>query len=321
MTTPTDIVAPQLAVTDSGIDATREAFLASFPEDPSAVETAATEVVAPEAPAPVAEVEATPSEVAPEAKESEARSYRKLLAREAKLREDAKALETDKAAVAEFKKLQSRAKADTVGYLRSLGLSQPEIMSALAEAQIADLGDLAPSEARVQLAARKTERLHAEMEEKLAAQTAAATKAIEEREAQHFIQQYQAGITSFVAGTELAAFPELARVAAAGKPVAQAIWQTALEISQANPTGPAPTYAQVAAHLNSQLAELASVVSAPTPTASVPATPPVMAAQKPVLRNSSTQAQPSPAPEPEGLSYNELRERIRKQVFARYAVE
>jgi O6-methylguanine-DNA--protein-cysteine methyltransferase len=309
--------------TDPAIDAIRDQFLSSFPEEAPA-ETAPAEVVAPP-PAPTAEVgtvEATPAPEQPveAAAEPEARAYRRLLTREAKLREEQKALEADKAAVAALKAAQAKLSADPIGYLKAAGLSQAQILEALKEAQVADLGDLAPAEARIQLAAKRAERLNLETQEKLAAQAEAAQKALQEREAQAEIAKYQAGISEFVT-TGLTEFPHLATVAAAGRPVAQAIWQTAVEMATANPHGPAPTYAQAAAQLNSQLMELASVVApAAKPTEPLPATPPATAS-KPVLRNSSTQAQPSAAPEPTGLSYNQLREQIRSKVLQKYGYE
>src|SRR5690606_36104998 len=91
--------------------------------------------------------------------ESEARAYRKLLAREAKLREERQALEADKAAIAEYRKAQARAKLDPIGYLRSLGLEQKDMLEALKEAQVTDLGDLAPPEMRATMAAKRAERI------------------------------------------------------------------------------------------------------------------------------------------------------------------
>jgi hypothetical protein len=308
------------------LDTIRQEFLAQFTEEAPADEAPAAEVEPQEAAAeaasePAAEsVEAVPEGEKPEPKESEARAYRKLLAREAKLREEQKALEADRAALAEFKKVQARLKADPIGYLKGVGLSQAEIMSALTEAQALDLGDLAPAEVRANLAAKRAERIAAEAEERLKAEHERSSRATQEREAQQFIAQYQAGIEQFTK-TSLTEFPELSALAAAGKPVTQALYQTAVEMAQANPTGPAPSYAEVAKQLNGQLRELASVVqAAPTPTASeAPATPPATAA-KPVLRNTATQVQPSPSRESSNESYQEYVERIRQQALARHGL-
>jgi hypothetical protein len=308
--------------TDTAIDAARESFLAQFAEDEATPsEAPAAEVVAQATPEPVeGEAPAAEQSAAPEApaKESEARAYRKLLAREAKLREEAKALEADRAALAEFKRAQAKLKADPLGYLRAAGLTQAEMLEALEEARLADLGDLAPPEARVKLAAKRAERLNADTQEKLQAQAEAAERAIQEREAKQFIQQYQAGIEQFAA-TSISEYPYLEAQATAGRPVVQALYQTAVEMAQANPDGPAPSYAEVAAQLDRQLAELAAVKpKSSTPTAVPTTAAPTVEAPKPILRNSTTQAQPSPAPMPEGLSYNELRERIRQDVLTKY---
>lgn len=313
---------------DPQIEAAREAFIAAFvpepgeesaTEDPGqAVEAAAPEVIASEAGAETAAAEQPP---VAEQTEPESRGYRRLLAREAKLREDAKALEADRAAIAEFRRARDKATADPVGFLRTLGFDNKQILDVLAEAHQTDLGDLAPPDVRANLAAKRAERTIAEAEERIRLQYEAANKSNAEREAQQFIAQYQAGIGEFVT-TGLTEFPELAAVAAAGKPVAQAMYATAVEMASANPTGPAPTYAQVAAQLNMQLAELASVVAKPsTPTAPTAPAAPNAPAGKPVLRNSATSTQPGPAPEPANETYEQLRERIRKQAFARHAIE
>lgn len=308
--------------TASDIDAIRDQFIAQFAEDESATDEtppAGPEVVAQESASEAApEAEPQAEAAAPEAKTSEARAYRQLLAREAKLREDAKALAADRAAVEEYKRTQATIKRNPVAHLKAAGLSTEEILDALREAQIEDLGDLAPPEAKQALAMRKLGRVEQTVEERIKAAEEAAEAARVQREAQSFVAQYQAGIETFV-GSGLSAYPELAAVHAAGKPVAQAIYQTAIEMSQANPTGPAPSYADVAAELNRQLAELASVVKAPSPIESGAATAPT-AKGKPVLRTSSTQAQPSPASEPTSESYAEYRERLRQRVLAAHGI-
>jgi hypothetical protein len=318
---PTDL----LTDTDTAaIEAAREAFLATIPEEPLEAEAAPAEGEAVEGQAePVAEAAAATDQPAvdtvkspePEQSEPESRGYRRLLAREAKLREEQKALEADRVALAEYRATKAKLASDPVGFLKSAGLTDKQILDALVEAKQTDLGDLAPAEVRADLAAKRAERIAREAKEQLEA----AQRQGQEREAQRFIAEYQAGIGQFVT-TSLTEYPALAAVAATGKPVAQAMYQTAVEMAQANPTGPAPTYAEVAAQLNSQLAELVSAVApAATPTAPAAQTAPT-APGKPVLRNSSTSTQPGPAPEPANETYDQLRERIRKQAYARHGV-
>jgi hypothetical protein len=322
---PTDLLTD---VDTAAIEAAREAFLATIPaEEPREAEVTLAEGEALEADAsaqgtePVAaaatEQPAVDPEQPPQSEQSEpeSRGYRRLLAREAKLREEQKALEADRTALAEYRAAKERLAADPVGFLKASGLTDKQILAALVEAQHTDLGDLAPAEIRANLAAKRAERAALEAEER----ARSANKQVEEREAQRFISEYQAGIGQFVT-TGLTEYPALAAIAASGKPVAQAMYQTAVEMAQANPTGPAPTYAAVAAQLNSQLVELASTVApAATPTAPAAQTTPTNQA-KPVLRNSSTSTQPGPAPEPKNETYEELRERIRQQAFARHGL-
>jgi len=96
------------------------------------------------------------------------------------------------------------------------------------------------------------------------------------------------------------------------------MYQTAVEMASANPTGPAPSYKDVAARLNESLASLVSNV-APAPTDQAPANPTVAA--KPILRNNATQAQPSPGLENQPASYHEYAEQLRHQVLARYGIK
>lgn len=321
--------------TDSAIEAAREAFLATIPveafaEDAEADTGEAVEVAAEVEGEPALEAEADATEPAAEevaaedkpsepSPEPESKGYRRLLAREAKLVEEKKALaaekaalEADRAALVEFRKVKDKLKADPIGFLRGAGMSQQEILDTLAEAHHLDLGDLAPPEVRANLAVKRAERIALEAEEKLRISE-------QTREQQAFIRDYQTGIQSFVS-TGLTEFPHLATMAAAGKPVAQAIWQTAVELGSANPQAPAPTYAQVAAHLNQQLAELASVVTAAAPTANAASATPTVPASKPVLRNSATQTQPGPAPEPKNETYAEYTERIRQTALAKHGL-
>jgi hypothetical protein len=310
---------------DPAIDAIRDSFIASIPEE-----------LGPETEAPVetAELEAAPadpvepSEPAAEApaaveveKPSEARAYRKLLDGEAKLRAERKAYEEERksheAELAQFRAIKDKVKVDPIGYLIATGLTDKEILEAMQEAHARDLGVLAPPEVRAQLAAKRAERLANETEAKVEARLKADREAQQAAAGQAFVAQYQQGITNFVA-TGLNEFPQLAAIHAAGKPVAQAMYQTAVEMAQANPTGDAPTYADVAKQLNAQLLELASYV-APAPTATA-TTPDPQTPAKPVLRNSSTQAQPSPAADTKPKSYQEYTEELRSRVLPAHGI-
>ncbi len=326
----------ELTATDPAIDAAREALIATYTEDAAAEEGAAPEAVEASAPEAPADAAAAPKAEPPEAPvessepaeaEPDSRGYRRLLAREARLREEQQAFtakrkehEADLAAIAEWKKSKDSFQRDPVGYMRAQGLTQQQILATLQEAHITDLGDLAPADARAQLAAKRAERIAQDAEERLRAETERYSQQNTEREAQRFIAEYQSGITQFV-GSELSAYPQLAAIAAAGKPVAQAMYQTAVEMASANPSGPAPSYKDVANQLNQQLAELLSAVSpAPTPTDPEATATPTRGANKPVLRNQATSTQPGPAPEPVGESYDQLRDRIRQQAYARHGV-
>jgi hypothetical protein len=316
----------------TALEAIRESFVAQFPEDASAEASEAVEAhaeaveggqavdtAAPEG-VPTSEAQAEVQPPEPAETEPESRGYRRLLARESKLREDQKALETarkeieaDRAAVAQWKAAQAQFKRNPVAALKGLGLDTKAILETLQEAQAEDLGDLAPPEVRLKLATKRAERLAAEAEETV-------RRELDADKAQRYVQEYQSGLTQFVT-SGLTEFPELAKVAAAGKPVQQALWQTAVEMANANPNGPAPSYADVAKQLNSQLAELVSVVSpAPNPTAPVATATPPATAGKPVLRNNATQTQPGPAPEAKNLTYAEYREQLRQKVLAAHGI-
>jgi hypothetical protein len=297
------------------INAVREAFIASIPEEaPEAeLEAAPADTVEPSEPAPA------PAPEPP--KEPEARAYRKLLDGEAKLRAEREAFKAERlqaeAELAEYRKVKDRVKASPIAFLQGVGLTDAEILEAIQEAHGRDLGKLAPPEVQAKLAVKEAQRVAREAEERLTAREQAAAKAAEEAKAQAYVAEYQRGIEQFVT-SGLTDYPQLAAVAAAGKPVAQAIYQTACEMAAANPNGPSPTYADVAKQLNNQLAELASVVAAPTVTATAHTAP--IAPGKPVLRNSSTQAQPSPAPEKIPASYNEYKEDLRQKVLAKHGI-
>jgi hypothetical protein len=307
---------PDLTAT---IDAARNDLISAFAAEANAPEETApdSELAAPEA---TAEVVAPESPAAP-AKEPEARAYRKLLDGEAKLRAERKAYEAERLAheaeLSQYRAVKDKVKTDPIGYLIAAGLSDKEVLEAMQEAHARDLGNLAPPEVRAQLAAKRAERVANETAASLEAAAKAREQAAQAAAGQQFVAQYQAGITNFVTAG-LQEFPQLAAVAAAGKPVAQAMYQTAVEMAQANPNGDAPTYAQVAKQLNAQLVELASFV-APAPTAPV-TTPDPTAPAKPILRNSSTQAQPSPAPETTPKSYNEYKEALRLKVLAQHGI-
>jgi hypothetical protein len=308
---------------DPAIDAVRDAFINALPE---------------EAPIEAAVEDAPPAELAPEpimsatsgqepepdkvpAKEPEARAYRKLLDGEAKLRAERTAWEAERksheAELAAFRAHQGKVKTDPVGFLIASGLSDKEVLEAMQEAHARDLGNLAPPEVRAQLAMKRAERVSLETEARIKADLDAREAARIASEGQAFVAQSQQGISQFVT-TGLSDYPQLAAVAAAGKPVAQAMYQTAVEMASANPNGNAPTYADVAKQLNAQLLELAAFV-APKPTETA-TTPDPTATAKPVLRNSSTQAQPSPAPDAKPRDYNEYKEDLRARVLAQHGI-
>ena len=307
-------------MTDPAIEAAREAFLSAIPEETPDVEAPA-DPVEPQVAAEPA-TEAPPEVPEQPAKEPEARAYRKLLDGEKKLREQQAAFEAQRVAheaeLAAYRAVKDKVKTDPVAYLRAAGLSEAEIIEVVQEAQARDMGKLAPPEVRAQLAAKEAARIAREAQEKLEQRLLEESTKAQQAKAQEFVQQYQTGITNFVS-SELTAYPELAKVHAAGKPVAQAMWQTATELAATrDPNGPAPTYAEVAAALNAQLAELASVIApAQPPTAAVPPVAPTAPTPgKPVLRNSITQAQPSSAPEPEPKTYEELVAAVRQKAYA-----
>ncbi len=306
---------------NADIAAAREAFInaASAEVEATELEAAPADTVEPQGGA----AETPAPDAAKPAPESEARAYRKLLDGEAKLRAERKAYEAERVAheteLKEYRATKAKLAADPVGFLKAAGLTEAQILETIQEAQARDLGKLAPPEVRAQLAAKHAERVARESEERIEAKLKADADARAAAETDKYVQQYQAGITEFVSN-QLTSYPELSRVHAAGKPVAQAIFQTALEMASADPSGPPPTYAAVAAQLNAQLAELASVVaSSPAPTPAVTADP-TTPAPKPVLRNSSTQAQPSPSSDSKPQSYKEYTEQLRQKVLATYGV-
>jgi hypothetical protein len=332
MSEPTD--------TPSSIDSIREALIAAATSE-TAEEADEGQESAPEAEAvaatgessaaaTAAESPADPVEPPDEPKEPETRAYRRLLAGEAKLRQERAAWEAEKAKldaeIAEYRIVKTRADRDPIAFLRGIGLPQAKLVELAREIQLNDLGDLAPADARATLAAKRAETIAREAEERIAAAQKAAeekaAQAAQEREAQQFVVQYQANIEKFV-DSGLGDYPHLATMATKGKPVAAALYQTAIEMaSQRDPMSPAPTPAEVAAQLNTQLAEfLSAVAPAPEPTPPAPVVDPTESTPaKPVLRNTSTNVQPGPLPEREPKSYEELRENIRQKVFASYGL-
>lgn len=308
----------------ASITAAREAFInaAAAEVDATELEAAPADPVEPQVAKPAVEAVATPE---PVKAEPEARAYRKLLDGEAKLRADRAAFQAERVAhetaLKEYLATKDKVARDPVAFLKATGLSKEQLLEALNEAQARDLGKLAPVEVQAKLAVKEAERIAREAEERFEARYKADAEARKAAEAEQYVAQYQKGIETFV-GAELTSYPELAKVHAAGKPVAQAIFQTALEMASANPSGPPPTYADVAKQLNAQLAELASVVApAPTPTETAPVDPTIATLPpKPVLRNSSTQAQPSPAGNGKPQSYKEYTEQLRQKVLSTYGV-
>ena len=311
---------------EATVNAAREAFINAATEevDTPELEAAPANTVESQKPSD-ADVEeaAAKAGFAAEPKPSEARAYRKLLDGEAKLRAERAAFQAERvAAEAELKELKAikdRVTKDPVGFLKAAGLSPAQIQEVLQEAQALDMGKLAPVEVQAKLAVKEAERIAREAEERIEARLKAEAEARKQAELEQYVANYQRGIDTFVS-SGLSAYPQLAAVQAAGKPVAQAIYQTAVEMAAANPNGPAPTYEQVATQLNSQLAELASAVApAPTPTTTAPVEPTASTA-KPVLRNSSTQAQPSPA-NGKPQSYEEYKAQIRQKVLTAYGFD
>jgi hypothetical protein len=302
----------------ASIDTARDNLIAAFSAEADAPEEALPDAVEVAAEAP-AEVKPPEPPQAP-AKESEARAYRKLLDGEAKLRAEKAAWQAERLAheaeLSQYRAVKDKVTTDPIGFLIGAGLTDKQVLDAMQEAHARDLGNLAPPEVRAQLAAKRAERIALETAANLEAAAKAREQAAQEAAGQQFVIQYQRGLQEF-ATKGLQDFPQLAAVAAAGKPVAQALYQTAVEMAAANPQGDAPTYAQVAKQLNAQLVELSQHLA---PTATVPAPEPTPTA-KPILRNSSTQAQPSPGPEPKPRDYKEYVEAIRQKAYSANGID
>jgi len=250
--------------------------------------------------------------------EPESKALKRILSREAKLREDKTAFETEqkefKDKLAQYEAAKKHAEVDPIGYLQTLGVTQEKLTDIARAAYYESLGDSAPDEYKGQKESLALKRRLAELEARLEAKEAAPEKGAN-KEA---FKAYQDSMIEATKTFDTEKFPSVARVvdAYSEADVAADMFAVAQSYAeQMNGQGAALTPEQCMAEVENRYSQLLGKLSpaqdskaaaAPAPKSKKPA--------KKTLSNSMSSNVP-PEKSLDDLSYDEVAAAARANFF------
>lgn len=171
-------------------------WYADEPQDTTKVEASDESQESQEKPAEAAEesqeaAEAKQAGITDPESEPESKALSRVLQREAKLREDKAAFKQEqeefKTQLAEFQRAQQLAQLDPVGYLKTLGVSQEDLIKVAESAYYESLGELAPDQYKGQKESLALKQKVQELEKRLEEATAQPQR----NEAEEALRAYQ----------------------------------------------------------------------------------------------------------------------------------
>lgn len=250
--------------------------------------------------------------------EPESKALKRILDREAKLREDKKVFEEEvdqfKDFLLEFEEAKRYAKSDPVSFLKTLGVSQEELIDVAKAAYYESLGDMAPDDYKGQKELQQLRREIAELKASKKAPEAEPDNSAYEQE----LVAYQNSMLEATKTFDTESLPYVARVVEAYSEadVAADMFSVAQEHAiKMNGQGEPLTPEQCLAEVNSRYQKLLGKLAPQQVEAAEPAPEPGSKRKKATLSNSLSSNVPPEQPLSADMSYEEIKARARANFF------
>jgi len=291
-----------------------------YPDEQAPIESPPETVQAQAEEVQEAEVEVEPVEPEPEeATEPESQVLRRVLAREAKLRESQTTFEAQKteheSQLKAFQQAQTNAKIDPVAFLKAAGLDQEALIETAKALYYESLGDLAPDEYRGKQETLQLKRDVAALKARLETEQNPQPKQDAVGEA---IAQYQDTLMESTKSFDTEKYPTVAKVvdAYSEADVAADMFKMAEAYAQQQGGAGQPlTPDQCLQAVEAQYAKLIGTI-APKQDASKPEAVTNTPATRKTLSNNLTKEQPPANPIDKDMSYEEVSKMARNNFFA-----